>query len=103
MSRIVLWICGVVFALIVIAFAVHNLGRVAVDLWPLPYTAHWPLFFVVLVSIAIGLVLGLLVAWFAGGRTRKVARERRREVKTLERKLEATAPPRGDRPALPAR
>ena len=102
MSKIVLWVCGVVLGLIFIAFAVHNLGRVSVDLWPLPYTAQWPLFFVVLVSVALGLLAGLLVAWFAGGRTRRTARARRREVKSLERKLDAVEPPRRTDPALPA-
>lgn len=104
MSKIVLWVCGVVLGLIVIAFSVHNLGTVAVNLWPLPYTADWPLFLVVLLSIAIGLLAGLFVAWFAGSRTRRLARARRREVKSLERKLETTAPPRRDASvALPAR
>lgn len=103
MSKLILRICAVVLGLIVIAFSVNNFGAVAVNLWPLPYTAEWPLFLVVLASIAVGLLFGFLVSWFAGGRTRQVARARRREVKTLEKKLEGAPPPRRETPALPAR
>lgn len=98
MSKIVSLVIGVILVLAVIAFSVNNLGRVAVDLWPLPYTANWPVFVVVLVSIAIGLLIGLLIAWLAGGRSRKVSRARRREVKSLEKKLQSAAP-RDTKPA----
>lgn len=102
MTKIILWVCGIVFGLIFIAFAVHNFNGVDLDLWPLPFTLRLPLFLLVLGAIAVGLLAGLFVAWAAGSRTRRLARARRREVRTLEKKLEGAGAPRRDTAALPA-
>jgi uncharacterized integral membrane protein len=78
-----LWI-GAPVALIVALLAIANRARVPVNFYPLPWTAELPLYQVFFVGILIGLVVGMVGAWWAGRRWRREARERRREIKALK-------------------
>ncbi len=70
---------------LVVLFAVANRQTALVSLWPLPFEIATPVFFLALAPLALGVVLGGVAAWLAGGRSRKLARERGRQIKALEK------------------
>ncbi len=71
-----------------IAFAIGN--RQAVTVWPLSGDTTLPLYAVVLVALALGFLIGELVAWIGGRRWRREARRRAQRIEALERELAAT-------------
>ena len=77
-------------ALLFVLFAVSNRESVAVGLWPLPVVVEVPLFFVALVALLVGFVLGELAAWVAARRWRREVRRRGRRIEALENELGAT-------------
>ena len=90
--RLLSWIILLPVALAVIAFSVVNREPVALDLWPLPYTAETPVFQIVLFSVFVGFVWGGLVAWISAARGRRRAIADRvagaeREVEKLKERL----------------
>lgn len=56
-------------------FAVMNRAPVELDLWPLPWRIQAAAYLILLGSLVIGLLIGLLLAWFAGGARRKRLRQ----------------------------
>lgn len=72
------WIITLPIAVAVTIFAVSNRDPVALDLFPLPWQVEVRAFLVLLGSLAVGILIGLLLAWFAGGSKRKLARRLRR-------------------------
>jgi uncharacterized integral membrane protein len=82
------WIIGLPIAVLAITFAVNNRHSVKADLWPLPFSADLPLYAAVLVPLALGLLLGGIVAWFGAGRVRRQARQERRRARVLEEQVE---------------
>jgi uncharacterized integral membrane protein len=79
-----------VIAVVLILFAVSNRETVAVGFWPLPFLADVPLYLLCFLSLAIGALIGVAIAWMAGHRTRRELRARRRRIEALERELMAT-------------
>jgi uncharacterized integral membrane protein len=79
-----------VIAVVLILFAVSNRETVAVGFWPLPFLADVPLYLLCFLSLAIGALIGVAIAWMAGYRTRRELRTRRRRIDALERSLMAT-------------
>ena len=77
-------------AVVLILFAVSNRETVAVGFWPLPFLADVPLYLLCFLSLAIGALIGVAIAWMAGHRTRRELRARRRRIEALERELMAT-------------
>jgi uncharacterized integral membrane protein len=77
-------------AVALILFAVSNRETVAVGFWPLPFLADVPLYLLCFLSLAIGALIGVAIAWMAGHRTRRELRARRRRIEALERELMAT-------------
>lgn len=69
----------------IIMFAVANRQTALVSLWPLPFEIATPVFFLALAPLALGVFLGGVAAWLAGGKSRRLARERARQIKTLEK------------------
>jgi lipopolysaccharide assembly protein A len=69
-------------ALFVLSFALTNRAAVTLGLWPLPFTLDLPVWAIGLGAMALGIVVGGLVGWFAGHRGR--ARRRRAERRTAE-------------------
>lgn len=78
------WLIGIPVAIIAIVFAVINRHGVLVDLWPLPWEVHLPLYLLVLGSLAIGLVIGGCLAWVSAGTARGRARTEGRRANALE-------------------
>ena len=90
--RLLSWIILLPVALAAVVFSVVNREPVALDLWPLPFTAETPVFLIVLVSVFAGFVWGGLVAWVSAARGRRRAIARRvagaeREVEELKERL----------------
>ena len=81
---IVIGLIGIAF----IAFATHNYHYAGVDLWPAPFALSLPVYGLVFGGIVLGFLGGALVAWLAGGKSRRKSREIRRTARDLERKLE---------------
>jgi len=79
-----------VIAIFLILFAVSNRETVSVGFWPLPFLADVPLYLLCFLSLAIGALIGVAIAWTAGHRTRRELRTRARRIDALERELKAT-------------
>ena len=76
-------------AAIVVIFAIHNRHTVAVDLWPLTMEASPPLFVLVLCTFLVGFLIGGVVAWLSGGRSRGRARKEHYRLRDLEQEAAA--------------
>ena len=61
-----------------------------IALYPTPYTVTMELYILVLGAALVAFVLGSVASWFAGGRTRRLARRRGREVQHLRQELART-------------
>jgi uncharacterized integral membrane protein len=79
-----------VIAIFLILFAVSNRETVSVGFWPLPFLADVPLYLLCFLTLLIGALIGVAVAWAAGHRNRRMLRTRRRRIEALERELTAT-------------
>jgi len=103
MSRVVTVVVLVPVAIVLIALAVANRGAVPFTLDPFNpgnpgLTVEWPLFVLLFIALAIGLVLGSIATWIRQGRYRKAARERASEVRALRDQAMRATPPH---PTLP--
>lgn len=83
------WLAATPVALLIVVFAVANRHEVRLEFWPLPWALDLPVYLVVLGVLAKGLVLGSVVTWLSGHKTRRRAREQRRRAESLERQLRA--------------
>ncbi len=68
-------ILALLIAVVAVLFAVSNRGAVTLGLWPLPFVVDVPVYLAVLGAGVIGFLFGGLVAWSAGGRWRRRARD----------------------------
>jgi hypothetical protein len=79
--RAILFIAG----LVVITFlSVANRQPVDISFWPLPYGITVPLYWTLLFTLALGIVLGGLASWLSRTRTRGETRHLRRKVREVE-------------------
>lgn len=109
LSRLLTWLILAPLSILAIVFCIANRHLVTVRLDPLPWELPVPLFAIVFVSLAVGVLIGGWGTWFKSGKHRKRAREASRQVGELEREIErsrrdgksgqASAGP--GRPALP--
>jgi uncharacterized integral membrane protein len=67
-----------------VLFAASNRETVDLTLWPLPFSLPAPVYAVALASIAVGVVWGGLIGWFAAVRARRRARLETRRADSLE-------------------
>jgi uncharacterized integral membrane protein len=88
--RLIHWVVTIPAAAVLAVFAISNRESATVAFWPLPARLEAPLYFVVLVALLVGFLVGELVAWINGGRARRLAREHQRRIEALERELAAT-------------
>ncbi len=104
--KVLSWLIGLPIAVLAIIFAVSNRAGVLVDLWPLPWEVTLPLYLLVLGALALGLIVGAVIAWLSTGSTRARARREHRRANRLEVELgqarEAGTPPEPPK-ALPSR
>lgn len=88
--RIVYRAFFLVFAILVVMFAVSNRETVSIAFWPLPFLADVPLYLLCFLSLLIGALIGLSAAFVGRRRNRRELRARRRRIESLERELAAT-------------
>ena len=76
-------------AVAIVLFAVSNEGQVVtISLWPLPFESpELPVYSVVLIPAVAAFFAGGFVAWVNGGRHRRLARQRARQVAHLRAEL----------------
>ncbi len=84
-NRFVLIAVIVPLAIILVALAVANRSPVAFTVDPFnpgnpALTTQLPLFVLLFIAIAVGMVVGSLATWFKQGRYRKMARQRAQEA-----------------------
>ena len=87
--RLVRWSIAVLVAAAAIVFAINNGQKVQVDLWPLALPSDTRVFLIVLTPLALGFIVGEIVAWVGGRRWRREARQRAQRIEVLERELAA--------------
>lgn len=88
MSRLLAWLFLAPLSVLAIVFCVANRHLVTVRLDPLPWELPLPLFAIVFVSLAVGVLIGGWGTWFRSGKHRKRAREATRKADDLERELD---------------
>lgn len=110
LRRLLFWLIGVPFGLVLILFAIANRQPVDVGLWPLPWTLQLPLYGQVLGGVVCGLIAGICLSWISGAGLRARARASRRRMRELEREIarlrlqQQVTPPdttQAEPPALP--
>ena len=74
--RYLAWLITIPLAAVAVSFAVSNRELASFVLWPFPQELVVPRFLAVLVPLALGIILGALIAWGAAGRSRRLARQR---------------------------
>ncbi len=85
--RLIFWIVVVLFVVITIDFVMTNGQTVQFGSWFLPWKFGIPSGLAVLLAVALGLLIGGFLAWTAGGKARRRARQAERKVGALEREL----------------
>jgi uncharacterized integral membrane protein len=102
-TRVLSWIATAPIVLVVLIFAVSNLDRVTLHLWPLPYDLTIGIWAFTLIALFIGFLLGAIVTWIGDRRRRRNARALARRVQELEAALSAArGPAQSPAPSLPA-
>ena len=105
------FLLSILLALVAVAtalLAVANRQPVTFRLDPLPFEVELPLFLFLLVGIFVGIFLGGFSTWAAGGRYRRLGRQRRHAIAALERevarlKQQAGTAKTQSRPLLPGK
>ncbi len=86
-TRLLSWIVTAPIALLVIVFAVSNLDKVTLHLWPLPFDMTIWIWALTLIELFVGFLLGAIVTWIADRRRRRETRLLNRRVTELEQQL----------------
>ena len=99
--KIFAWSLALVLVLVTIVFAVNNRAPSKLDFWPVPFEVTLPLYGLVLLGLLIGFVIGVSASWLAGGKWRRLARVRKREINALLAEV-AELKKLGETPAIEA-
>ena len=103
-------IFGILFAIALIAFAISNRQDTTLIYSPVHDAMTVPLYFITLLFLGAGFLLGAVTVWLNSGHIRKTKRQQKRQIKALEKELEnvkstpqkeTTAPAQEFFPALP--
>ena len=89
-TRILSWVVTAPLALLVILFAVSNLDKVTLHLWPFPFDMTIWIWALTLIELFVGFLLGAIVTWIGDRHRRREARMLGRRVAELERLLETS-------------
>jgi uncharacterized integral membrane protein len=100
-SKLLYWLIALPIGLILIVFSVSNRDGVVVSFSPLPYEMSIPLFLLVFVVFALGVLVGGLLGWMGGHGARRRARERKQRIAELENALRQTEQKPAPVPAAP--
>ncbi len=95
--RLLYWLITAPLLIFAISFAVSNRDNVSLSLWPLPFEITVPVAVVGLVGMLVGAIIGMIIAWAGGGKSRSRARAaehtanvKAREVANLNEELRRT-------------
>lgn len=83
------WVLSLPLLIGAVVFALMNDGDVALSLNPFQAPVNVPVYAPVLAGVVLGIVLGALMTWAAMGRQRAKMRLQKKQIKTLEKQLEA--------------
>ena len=101
--KILIRVLAAVIALIAIWFALANRGPVAVSFDPLPAQVELPIYLLIFLVLALGILVGGTSHWFATAHRRGAARDNKRRLVVLERELDdlhdQRAPVPADKPS----
>lgn len=75
------------FLLLGVLIAVSNTERVALTVWPLPYSVRAPLYLLMVALLLLGVLAGLALGWWGGRHHRRRAREHGKEAARLDREV----------------
>jgi uncharacterized integral membrane protein len=87
--KFVFWIIALALLFVAGFFAVANREMVEIDLWPIFTKVAMPLYFSLVCALAIGFLLGAIVAWWSGRTARSRARQASRRADALQRERDA--------------
>jgi uncharacterized integral membrane protein len=93
MKTFLKWLVLAPLGLILLAFAIANREPVRVVLDPLPgessdFQINAPLFLILFLAVAIGVLAGGFATWIAQGRHRRAARHARSDIERLRNEAE---------------
>ena len=91
------WLVTLPFGALLIAFAVSNRSLVTIELWPLPWSLHLPLFLPLIGGTALGLAMGAGLVAISRGYWRRRARRALKRAEAAEAelaRLRTQTPPR---------
>ena len=102
--RYIRYLVLVLIGLVLLLVTSANRGHVTLSLLPqefVPYvgrnwTAELPLYLVILVAVAVGILLGFVWEWMREHKHRKVAARSTREARQLSREVEKLKPSQKD-------
>ena len=84
MIKLLTFLLALLGALLIVVLAVDNRDPVELIFWPLPFTYQMPLYWVFLIGLFAGALLGGAVVWLSGREDRREARALRRKVRAVE-------------------
>jgi uncharacterized membrane protein YciS (DUF1049 family) len=79
--RLILFLIGVV---VIVDLAVANRHPVELSFWPLAYAVTLPLYALLLIVMALGVILGGVAAWLSRSAKRSETRRLQRRMRTVE-------------------
>ena len=88
--RILSWIVAAPIVILVLWFAVSNLGPITLRLWPFPFDLTIPIAVLTLIQLFIGFLLGAIVTWIGDRHRRRETRRLIRRTAELEQSLAET-------------
>jgi uncharacterized integral membrane protein len=84
MIKLLTFLLALLGALLIVVLAVDNRDPVELIFWPLPFTYRMPLYWVFLIGLFAGALLGGTVVWLSGREDRREARALRRKIRAVE-------------------
>lgn len=99
--KFLFWLLALPLALVILVFAVVNRQTVGIDVWPLPWQMQIPAYFLVLGPLALGVLIGGVMAWLSGTSVRRRARDEARRANQLDYELSQVKAMLASRPVAP--
>jgi uncharacterized integral membrane protein len=84
MIKLLRLLLALVGLIVIVMLAVDNREPVQVIFWPLPFSMHVPLYWVLLFGLVLGAALGGAAVWLSNLSNRREARALRRKVRAVE-------------------